>query len=171
MAYLCYFPHSDSREYLPLEHLRRKMRSTKRTVIRRKLPPQKVQEGEPFNVRHGLHAVRPFIRCHNRVLGYLYAMGPEKVSQTSQIDEPAPRSTRWSWEAELQRCPTRRRSRNGAGAARDAHAERRIELGDARGPGCPRSDGAHRPGLHGGRAAAVAWSSGRGGCPQTWMRT
>ena len=47
MAYHVLFPHSDCREYLPLEHLRRKMRSTKRTVIRRKLPPQKKQEGEP----------------------------------------------------------------------------------------------------------------------------
>ena len=52
-----------------------------------------------------------------------------------------------------------------AGAARDARGAP-GRLRDARGPGCPRSDGAHRPGLyvrprrgrwsHGARAAAAA---------------
>jgi len=134
LAYLCYFPHSDCREYLPLEHLRRKMRSTKRTVIRRKLPPQKeMGDTEPrYQVDMAYTQYDRSLYCHNRVLGYLYAMGPEKIHTTSQIDAPPVRSTRWSWEAELLRMPDAPAFAQTAPARPGTRAERRADFAATR---------------------------------------
>lgn len=91
-AYLCYFPELDVREHLPLAHLRRKRRPRTRTVIKRRLSPQKIVKGEPrYSVDVAFTTYERSLFQQNTVLGYLYPMGSEKLRPVSRLGE-LPRS-------------------------------------------------------------------------------